>query len=159
MSTSAIPSVRAASRSSSDRTSPRSRAPRSAVSLTDPHSPRDAQSSTTRAPESTRRASVPPQASDSSSGWAKTARIVRPAPPCFSVCASSTMALHDPAVHRHVLIGHALGAEAFDGAIPDTPPVERGHAGQPGGHLVEILEHDAGDPIVDHLADGAAVEG
>src|SRR3954454_17701596 len=144
MSTSAIPSVLAASSSSSDRTRPRSRAPRRDLSLTDPHSPRDAQSSTTRAPEAARRAGVPPQARASRSAWAKPARIVRPAPPFFSVCASSTMHLHDPAVHGHVLIGHALGAEAFDGAIPDTAPVEPVHAGHAGGHLIEIVKHDSG---------------
>ena len=33
------------------------------------------------------------------------------------------MRLHDPAVHSHVLIDHAFGAEAFDGAIADAPPL------------------------------------
>ena len=68
----------AASRSSCGADAPESPSRAGRRSLTDPRSPRDAHSSTTRAPASASRASVPPQASDSSSGWAKTARMVRP---------------------------------------------------------------------------------
>ena len=129
----------------------------SAGSLTDPRSPREAHSSTTRAPASASRASVPPHASDSSSGCAKTARTVRPTTPSDQL-SSATVRLDDLLVDRHVLVDHALDAEARDGALADAPAIEREHARQAGRHLVEVVEDDAGDAVVDDLADGAAIE-
>src|SRR3954464_920943 len=115
MITSAQPSTAAASRSSRTRTSPRLPSGTSAGSLQDPASPCDAQTTTTRQPASARRASVPPQASDSSSGWAKMPSTVRPAR--GSALASGTMGLHDPVVDGDVLVDHPAGPEPGDGLV------------------------------------------
>src|SRR3954470_24766960 len=119
--TSEIPRIAAASRSSRVRTSARSPSASSAGSLTDPDSPRDPHISTTRTPASDSRASVPPHASDSSSGWAKIARTVLRA-------LSGTMGLHEPGVYGDVLVDHPLDAEACDGAVVHALAIEREHA-------------------------------
>src|SRR5581483_11674278 len=152
------PRTAAASLSSCERTAPRSLPSRSDGSATDPRSPREAHRSTTRAPPSASRASVPPQASDSSSGWAKTARTVRPASDRPGSAAAGTMGLHDSAVDGDVLADHARDAEPLDGAIAHPAAVERQHARQVRGHLLQIAEHDPGHAVVDEFAHGAAVE-
>src|SRR5882762_5419485 len=173
--TSAMPSTAAASCNSRVRTPARSPSGTSAGSLTDPRSPREAHINTTRAPASDRRASVPPHASDSSSGCAKMARTVRPAkdrsakafPPSLGCEASelrragalrSTMRLHEFPVHVDVLVYHACDAEARHSAVVDPLPVEIEHAAQIVHHLLEVLEHQARDAVVHHFADGAAIE-
>src|SRR5439155_5250026 len=148
---SAMPSTRAASCSSSVRTRARLPSGTSAGSLTDPFSPREAHINTTRAPASDSRASVPPQASDSSSGCAKTASTVRPASERES---SATMRLHESTVHVDVLVHHACGAEPRHGAIVHARAIEIEHTLQLVHHLLQVFEHDAGDAIVDDLADG-----
>src|SRR3954469_22012573 len=155
--TSATPSTAAASRSSRTRTCPRSPSGTSAGSLIDPASPCDAQTITTRQPASERRASVPPQASDSSSGWAKMASTVRPARGSAAL-ASGTMGLHDPGVDGDVLVHHPLGTEPGNGLLVHAAAIEVEHAGQSVSHLLEIVEDEAGDPLVDHFSDGAAIE-
>ena len=129
----------------------------------DPVSPRDAHSRTTRAPASARRASVPPHASDSSSGCAKTASTVRPARRQRRRIRRSVSVGHDAAstsrrVDGDVLVDHAVDAEARDRALADAPAIEAEHARQPVDHLLEVVEHDAGDALVDDLADRAAIE-
>src|SRR6185503_13649409 len=151
--TSATPSTDAASRSSVTRTAPRSPSGTSAGSLIDPDSPREPQSSTTRAPASASRASVPPHASDSSSGCAKTASTVRPA-----AALSGTVRLHDAPVNGEVFVGHPPGAEPGDRALANDAAIEIEDAGQLVCHLLEILVHDSGDTVVDDFAHGAFVE-
>src|SRR5439155_22714494 len=99
------------------------------------------------------RASVPPQASDSSSGCAKTATIVRP-----STVLGTTVTLHQLLVDCDVAVDHPVEAESGDGVLADTPTIEREHARQVVDHPLEILEHDPRNPVVHHLADGAAIE-
>src|SRR6185503_15193027 len=152
---SATPRTAAASRSSRARTPPRSPSGTSAGSLIEPASPRDAHTTMTRAPASERRASVPPHASDSSSGCAKMPSTVRPARGRGLV----TMSLHEPGVNRDVLVDHAGRAEAGDRAIVDAAAIEIEDARQLVGHLLEIGENHPGHAFVDHLAHGAAVEG
>src|SRR5262249_45905240 len=159
MITSATPSTAAASRSSRARTPPRSPSGTSAGSLTDPASPCVAHSSTTRAPAWASRASVPPQASDSSSGCGKTPRTVRPASGRRSALASGTMTLHQPRVHLDVAVDHPLDAEASDGALADAMTIEIEHPRQLVGHLFEVLEDHPGHPMVDDFAHRAAIEG
>src|SRR5450759_2982189 len=154
--TSATPSTAAASRSSRVRTSPRSPSGTSEGSLIEPASPREAHSTMTRAPASARRASVPPHASDSSSGCAKIPRTVRPA---RGRASSATMRLHDPTVDGDVFIDHASGAEARDGALAHAPAIEVEDARQLVDHLLEVLEDQAGDAFVHDLPHGAAIEG
>src|SRR5258708_38483300 len=152
--TSATPSTAAASRSSRARTPPRSPSGTSAGSLIDPASPRDAQSRTTRAPASASRASVPPHASDSSSGCAKMPRTVRPA----SESLSGTVRLHDAAVHADVFVDHARDAEARNGALADAPAIEIEHAREGVRHVLEVVEYHPGDSLIHDLADGAAIQ-
>src|SRR5215467_11060212 len=116
-----MPSTAAASRSSRVRTWPRSPSGTSVGSLIDPDSPREAHITTTRAPASASRASVPPQASDSSSGCAKIARIARPAK---STDSGMRPPFDDVLVHGHVLVDHALDAEPFDGALANAPAIQ-----------------------------------
>src|SRR5919201_5147915 len=159
--TSRTPSIVAASYSSRVRTAPRSAFASSAGSDTDPASPRDAQSSTTRAPASDSRASVPPQASDSSSGCAKISSTVRPFNGRSSLAlrgSSATMRLHDPAIHVDVLVHHARHAEALHGARAHARAVESEHARHFVHHLLEVVEDDAGHAVLDDFPDGAAVE-
>src|SRR5262245_39399696 len=135
--TSAMPSSAAASCSSRVRTPARLPSGTSAGSLTDPRSPREAQRSTTLAPASASRANVPPHVSDSSSGWAKTARMVRPSTP---LC---TVRLDDPFVHRQIPFDHPHYAEPLHRLLPDAAAIEIEHARQLVHHLLEIVEHDA----------------
>src|SRR6202163_1054878 len=139
-----MPSTLAASRSSCSRTRPRSPSGTSAGSLMDPPSPRDAQSRTTLAPASARRASVPPHASDSSSGCANTASTVRPVRSSVSSVMPATMHLHDALVHGHVLVNHALHAEACRRPGADQAAIETEYARQLVDHLLEITEHEPG---------------
>src|SRR5438132_4708756 len=137
------------------RTRPRSPSGTRDGSQIDPRSPRVAQSSTTFAPASAARASVPPHASDSSSGCAKTPRIVRPASwPGGSgfrrTFASSlrtrlTRRGDEPAVDGDVFVDHALDSEACHGAIANPAAVEIEHARQLVDHVLQVLEHSAGD--------------
>src|SRR4029077_1219324 len=99
---------------------------------------------------------VPPQAIDSSSGWAKTARIVRPEksdtsgiPPSFD----------DLPVNGEVLVHHAFHAEPLDGPVAHTPAIQTQHARESIGHLIEIAEDHAGDGIIYDFAHSPAVEG
>src|SRR5262245_36333203 len=154
--TSAMPRTAAASCSSRVRTPARSPSGTSAGSLTEPRSPRDAHISTTRAPASERRASVPPQASDSSSGCAKTARTVRPSR--WRSALRFTAGLHETIVDRDVFLDHAPGAEACHRALVDALAIEIEHTSEVVDHLLEILEDDAGDPVVDHFPYRAAIE-
>src|SRR5712692_9355822 len=147
-----MPRTAAASRSSRARTRPRSPSGTSAGSLIEPASPRDAHSSTTRTPASASRASVPPQASDSSSGWANTASTVRPAscrsdrsPDPFAL--SATARLHDAGVDLNVFVDHSRGAESLDGALADAAAVEIEDARQVVGQLLEIVEDHPGDSL------------
>src|SRR5438445_10163553 len=149
-----MPSTAAASRSSAVRTRPRSPSGTSDGSLIEPRSPRVAQNSTTVAPASAARASVPPQASDSSSGCANTASSVRPA----RSCTAGTAGAEQTPIDAHVFVDHAAGAEAGDRALANTPAVEVEDPWQLVHHLLEVREHDAGDPLVHDLADGAAVQ-
>src|SRR5882724_537891 len=155
---SAAPSTAAASRSSRTRTLPRLPSGTSAGSLIDPASPCDAHTITTRHPASARRARVPPQASDSSSGWAKMPSTVRPARGSAAL-ASGTMGLHDPGVDGEVLVDHALGTESGDGAIVHAAAIEVERARQPARHLFEVVEDHSGDPFVHDLPHRAAIEG
>src|SRR5436190_15363480 len=159
-STSCTPRMAAAWCSSRVRTAPRLPSGTSAGSDTDPASPRDAHSRTTRAPASVRRASVPPQASDSSSGCANTARTVRPSSRGSAALSgrSSTGATQDAAIDRDILVNHPIDAEARDGALADAPPVEIEHAREIVHHVLEVREHDTGDAVVDDLAHRAAIE-
>src|SRR5438477_9106290 len=100
----------------------------------EPASPRDAHSSTTRTPASASRASVPPHASDSSSGWAKTASTVRPARPVGSSGTRATVRLHDPFVHGDVFIHHPRDAKPLHRPLVDAPAVE-------GQHPTELIGH------------------
>src|SRR5882672_9564886 len=152
---SATPRTAAASRSSRARTTPRSPSGTSAGSLIEPASPRDAHTTTTRAPASTRRANVPPHASDSSSGCAKIASTVRPARRRALV----TTGLHEPGVNRDVLVHHAGCSETGDRALADAAAIEIEKAWQVVGHLLEVVENHPGYALVDDFADGAAVEG
>src|SRR5256885_3066600 len=144
-----MPRTAAASPSSRARTPPRSPSGTSAGSLIDPASPRDAQSRITRTPASASRASVPPHASDSSSGWANTASTVRPAscrsdrsPDPFAL--SATVRLHDAGVDASVFVDHSRGAESLDGALADAAPIEIEDARPVAGHLLEIVEDHPG---------------
>src|SRR5581483_7059752 len=149
---SAIPSTLAAAASSRVRTAPRSSPSTRVGSLTDPDSPRDPQMRTTRAPASASRASVPPQASDSSSGCANTASTVRPEK-------SATASLDDVAIDVRVLLDHAGDAEPRDGVLAHAAAIEIENARQLVGHLLQIVEHEPGHPVVDDFAHGALVEG
>src|SRR4051794_4563615 len=158
--TSAQPSTAAASRSSRTRTVPRSPSGTSAGSLIDPASPCEAQTITTRQPASASRASVPPQASDSSSGWAKMPSTVRPARGSgLASGASGTVGLHDPGVDGDVFVDHALGAEAGDRALVHAASIEIEDARQTAHHRLEVVEDQSGHALVDDFADRAAVEG
>src|SRR6185295_15829061 len=95
-----------------------------AGSLTDPFSPREAQSRTTLTPASDSRASVPPQASDSSSGWAKTASTVRPVTSPESPAMRATMRLDDLPVDGDVFVNHALRAEPRHRALAHAAAIE-----------------------------------
>src|SRR5712671_1543032 len=143
-----MPSTSASSCNSWTRTRPRSLVATSDGSLIDPRSPRDAQSRTMRAPASARRASVPPQASDSSSGWARTTRIVRP----------EKSGSDETLINRFVLGDHPLDAEPRDRAFADRAAIQREHGCQVSDHAVEAVEDHAGDAFVDDLADGAEIE-
>src|SRR5580765_277368 len=156
MITSATPRIRAASRSSRVRVLARSSSATREPSLQEPRSPREPQITTTRAPASERRASVPPQASDSSSGWAKTARIVRPEK---SGASGMRPSVDDSLIHGEVLVDHAFHAESRDGLLADAPAIQTEHARKSIGHLIEIAEDHAGDRVVHHFAYSAAVEG
>src|SRR5207344_515596 len=134
--TSAAPRTAQASLSSLTRTRPRSPSGTSAGSLHDPASPCDAHTITTRQPASARRASVPPQASDSSSGWAKMPSTVRPASGSAAL-GSGTMGLHDPVVDGDVLVDHAPGAEPRDRALVHPAAIEVEHARQSADHFLE----------------------
>src|SRR3954464_5982756 len=158
MITSATPSTAAASRSSRSRTRPRSPFGTSAGSLIDPASPRVAQRTTTRAPASARRASVPPQASDSSSGCAKIPSTVRPARGRRAPLSSATTTLHETRVDMDIAVDHPLDAEASDRLRANATAVEVEHARQFVGHLLEVFEDHPGHPMVHDFADGAAIE-
>src|SRR5262245_40009277 len=151
------PSVAAASWSSRARTRPRSAFWTGL--LNPPSSPCDAHRSTTRTPASDSRASVPPQASDSSSGWAKMARTVRPLRTDPLAGDRSMMRLHELLVRGHVLVHHAVRPEASSGVFANSPAVEVEHAAQPVGHLLQILEDHSRDPVVNDFANRAAIEG
>src|SRR5206468_10813065 len=99
---------------------PRSPSGRSAGSPTAPFLPRGAHSTATPAPASERRASVPPHASDSSSGWAKTARTSWPAS-SFSDMAG----LRNIVIDALVLPDHPIDAKPRDGALADAEAIER----------------------------------
>src|SRR5947208_5573225 len=148
-----MPSTAAASASSRVRTPARSPSGTSAGSLIDPDSPRDPQRSTTRAPASASRASVPPHASDSSSGCAKTARTVRPASG-----RSTTMLLHDTKIDRDVLFDHAGRAEPRDGPLADAPTIQIEQTRQLVHHLLEVGEHHPGHAVVDYFTNRATIE-
>src|SRR5438876_9583832 len=105
-----------------------------------PRSPRDAHSRTVDAPRSANRANVPPHASDSSSGWAKTARIVRPARLGVSRGVHATVSLHKTPVNGHVLVHHAVAAEPGDRALTHTPTIDREHVRQTVHHFVQAAE-------------------
>src|SRR5256885_3975828 len=143
-----MPRIAAASCSSRVRTLARSSPAIIVPSLTDPFSPRDAHSSTTRAPASARRAIVPPHASDSSSGCARTTRIVRP----------EKSGRDDALIHRFVFVDHALDAEACDGLFANAPAIERKHGCEVRGHRVEVFEDHARHAFVNHLAHRAEVD-
>src|SRR5206468_48833 len=110
------------------------------------------------APASAARASVPPQATDSSSGCAKTARIVRPARPGVSVSTLVIAPLHEPPIDGDILIDHAPRAEARDRPSADAAAIEIEDARELVRHLLEILEDEAGHSLVHHFADRATVE-
>src|SRR5919197_4631397 len=148
-----MPSTAAASASSRVRTRARSPSGTSEGSLIDPASPREAHSRTVRAPASASRASVPPQASDSSSGCAKTASTVRPASG-----RSTTMLLHDALIDRDVLINHPRGAEARDRAFAHAAAIQIEDARQLVHHLLEVVEDDAGLAVVDYFTNRATIE-
>src|SRR5688500_17511025 len=165
--TSAMPRMAAASCNSRVRTLARSPSGTSAGSLIDPRSPRDAQSSTILAPASARRASVPPHDSDSSSGWANTARIVRPPSnedsqiDCLMFWSSvsgepslplGTMRLEDTFVYRQIPINHPRDAEPRHRPLADAAAIEIEHPRQLVDHLFQILEHDPRHAVVDDLA-------
>src|SRR3954451_1500597 len=161
--TSAMPRMAAASRSSRVRTTPRSPSGTSAASLIDPASPRDAHIRITRTPASASRASVPPHASDSSSGCAKTARTVRPASaasdrPAAGTALSATMLFHDALVDADVLVDHPRDAEALDCAIAHAAAIQIEDARKLVRHLLQVVEDHAGHPLVHDLAHGAAIE-
>src|ERR1043166_2766605 len=149
ISTSETPRIFAASCSSLARTLPRSAFATSAGSLTAPFSPREAQIRMTRAPASERRAMVPPHASDSSSGCAKTTRMVRP---------EKSGAPDDAFKDRDVPVDHPLDAEPRDRAVSHPPAVESEDRFQAGSHLVERVEGHARDALVDDFAHGAEIE-
>jgi len=65
---------------------------------------------------------------------------------------------HDAPVHGDVLIHHPLDPERSTARWRTRRRSRLHTAGQPGGHLVEIAEYDAGDPVVHDFAHGAAVE-
>src|SRR5580765_6243324 len=155
MITSATPRIRAASRSSRVRALARSSPATREPSLQEPRSPREAQITTTRAPASERRASVPPQASDSSSGWAKTARTVRPEKSGASGMRPSS---DDALIDLEVPVDHAFHAESRDGSLADAPAIQTEYSRKPVGHLIEIAEDHAGDRVVHHFSHGAAVQ-
>src|SRR5580765_5494855 len=146
-----MPSTCAASCSSRDRTAARLWPSSSARSLTDPFSPCDAQMSTTRAPASARRASVPPQAMDTSSGCADPARIVRPEK-------SGALGGDDALINGFVLVDHAIDPEALHGTLADSPAVERKRLRQLLDHLAKITENQPRHAVVDHFADGSEVQ-
>src|SRR5262245_50302167 len=127
-------------------------------SLMKPRSTRDAHTSTVCAPRSANRASVPPHASDSSSGWAKTARIVRPSKLSGSPGVCATVSLHEVAVNGHVFLDHAIAPELGNGALTDARAIDAKHARQTTHHLLQIVEHHAGQAFVHHFAHSAAVE-
>src|ERR1019366_368745 len=153
--TSATPSTVAASRSSRTRTTPRSPSGTSAGSLIEPASPCEAQTMTTRAPASASRASVPPQASDSSSGWAKIPSTVRPS---SGRKRSAMMRLHDPLVYGDVFVDHPARPEPRDRALVHAAAIEVEDARQVVDHLLEVLKDHAGDALVHHFAHRAAIE-
>src|SRR5712692_7319604 len=158
-----MPRTLAASRNSRVRTEPRSPFGASAGSLVEPASPREAQKTTTRAPASEARANVPPHASDSSSGCAKTPRMVRPVR--FAAARGSrrssgagTTGLEHMTVYRFVFGSHAFKSETCEGPLADTAPIELEDPRQSGRHLFHVLEHEAGDALVHDLSHGAAIE-
>src|SRR5438270_9568175 len=125
-----MPRTRAGSRSSCARTLGRSAAATSAGSLRAPFSPRDAQRRTTRAPASASRASVPPHAIDSSSGWANTARMVRP-----------EKSGNDALVDGEIFVYHPLDPEPFHRAFANAAPIERKRLRQILDHLTQVVEN------------------
>src|SRR6516225_9771103 len=145
-----MPSTAAALPSSWARTRPRSPSGTSDGSLVEPCSPREPHIRITRTPVSASRAIVPPHISDSSSGWANTARTVL----LFPV---ATIRLDDPIVDADVLVDHSRRAETRHGAIAHAAPVEVEHLRQLVRHLLEIREHDACHAVVDHLTHGTFV--
>src|SRR5712691_13559136 len=151
-----MPSTAAASRSSRARTAPRFPSGTSAGSLIEPASPCDAHSRITLAPASASRASVPPQASDSSSGCAKMPSTVRPA---RESRLSATVGLRDLGVDGHIIVDHACRAEPGDGALVHATAIEIEDPRQIVGHLLEIVENHSGDAFFDDLSNGAAIEG
>src|SRR6185503_1495418 len=118
-------------------------------SLIDPRSPREAQSSTTFTPPSASRAIVPPQVSDSSSGWANTIRTVG------ASTASGTMRLDHAFVDREVAVHHSGDAESRHRLRVDPPPIQIEHPRQLVDHLFEIVEDEAGHAVVDDFTHGA----
>src|SRR4051812_18655737 len=156
MMTSRAPSAAAASLSSAARVraSAASRPVRSALS-----SPCVAHMMTTRAPESTRRASVPPQASDSSSGCAKTASTTCPSKACAAVATSACAPLIDDAPEGvDVPVDHRHDAKAPDRFCADVSAIQGQHPREAVHHRVDVAEYAAGHSIVHELADGAAIE-
>src|SRR5947209_10858941 len=114
---------------------------------------------TTRTPASASRASVPPHISDSSSGWANTARTERArASDGVALPSACLMPLDDAPVDVDALADHPRRAESGDRALADAPAIEIEDARQLVRHLLEIVVHDPRDAVVDHLADGAAIE-
>src|SRR5215471_13293404 len=146
-----MPSTLAASYSSRARTAARSWPSSSARSLIDPFSPRDAQISTTRAPASASRASVPPHAIDSSSGCANTTRNVRPA-------RSGALGLNDALIDGHVFVDHSTDAEAFHRPFANHTAVECEDPAEILDHLAEIAEDHAGHAVIDDLANSAKIQ-
>src|SRR5262249_16692889 len=149
--TSATPSTSAASWNSRTRTAPRSPAVTSDGSLIDPRSPRDPHMSTTRTPASAKRANVPPHISDSSSGCANTASTVRIGALEVALLSAAMVILDDAPIDLQVLVDHPRRAEARDRALADAPAIEIEDARQLVRHLLQVLEHDSGHPIVDHF--------
>src|SRR5262245_3250024 len=140
-----MPRIVAASSSSFVLTRPRLSSGTSVGSLMDPRPPLDAQMSTTRAPASARRASVPPHASDSSSGCAKIARTVRPA----SVASvPATLASSKGVIQLFVFRDHPLDTEARDGMLANAASTEGHRTWEVGHHSIETVRDDAGDTVV-----------
>jgi hypothetical protein len=68
------------------------------------------------------------------------------------------MRIHQTSIDLDVFVDHASAAEPRDRALPHAPPVEVEDARQLVSHLLEVLEHQPGHPIVDDFADRTAIE-